>query len=196
MKHIIKKQLLSPYCIAIAPIKNKMANRPYFKHRIEQIEALVRSSGSDLKTLNAIQHELGFRSRPKARAIVAKVDALILQICADGSVLSPQAHPATSSAERASNARPLRPPVTNNTTADRVAVECAKCRTMNFVSIIDGVVQHLSCSNCKQPYEARYRYGVMRTTFQVEHATKSKSSLIIWGAVAFACLVVLAVIFK
>lgn len=199
MKHIIKKQGRYSYCIAIARIRIriKMVSRPYFKHRIEQIEALVRSSDSDLKTLRAIQHELTFRSRPKARTIKAKVDELILQLSGEGSVLLPQARLAIASEARdASNTCPAPPTIPNNTTPDRVAVECAKCKTMNFVSTLDGVVQHLSCSNCKVPYEARFLYGVMRTTFQVDHAPKSGSASIKWVVAALACLVVLALILK
>jgi len=174
-----------------------MVSRPYFKHRIEQIEALVRSSGSDLKTLRAIQHELTFRSRPKARTIRAKVDDLILQLSGEGSVLLPQArHATTSEANDASSPCPVQPAVPNNTMPDRVAVECAKCKTMNFVSTLDGVVQHLSCSNCKVPYEARFWYGVMRTTFQVDDVHKSGSASIKWVVAALACLVVLALILK
>lgn len=55
-----------------------MAYRPYFKHGIEQIQALVASSHGDLKALKVIQYELSFRDRPKARALKFEVDELIV----------------------------------------------------------------------------------------------------------------------
>ena len=53
-----------------------MANRPYFKHGIEQIQELVATSRSDLKVLKVIQYELVHRNRPKARALKVEVDEL------------------------------------------------------------------------------------------------------------------------
>lgn len=193
-----KNQGRCAYRSATALIREvKLAKRPYFKHGIEQIEALVESSSSDLETLAAVRHELTFRNRPKARAIGAKVDELILQLSGGKPALSPQVRVAAPSPERdGSCPSPIQSPTANNTTPDRVAAECAKCKTPNFVSTLDGVVQHLSCSNCKLPYEARFLYGVMRTTFQVDHATKSESASIKWIIAALAFLVILVLITK
>lgn len=66
-----------------------MAYRPYFKHGIEQIQELVASSHGDLKTLKAIQYELGFRDRPKARSLKIEVDELVLRL-STGTVTGPR----------------------------------------------------------------------------------------------------------
>lgn len=170
-----------------------MVSRPYLKHDIEKIEALVRTSGSDLAILKAVQHELTFRSRPKARTLAAKVEDLIFQLSKQEGTLSPPAQVAISSG--AHDVSSVQPSVTSQLPPDRLAVECAKCKTPNFVSTLDGVVQHLSCSNCRAPYEARFLYGVMRTTFQVDHV-KSDSASLKWLVVAVTLLIVLVLITK
>lgn len=171
-----------------------MAYRPYFKHGIEQIQELVATSRSDLKALKVIQYELGFRDRPKARALKAEVDDLVRRLSAGTAV--PSARPA----------RPPQPPMFTAPVApsvqpppaapDRVAVECANCKTPNFVSTLEGVVQHLSCSACKSPYEAQFKYGVMRTTFQAKPTTESSGSAMKWILVGLAVLVVIVLMAK
>src|SRR5574337_1482968 len=63
-----------------------MAPRPYFKHGIEQLQELVATFRSDLKALKVIQYELGFRERPKARALKTEVDDLLGCLAAGGTV--------------------------------------------------------------------------------------------------------------
>ncbi|NUT63646.1 hypothetical protein [Herbaspirillum sp. C9C3] len=172
-----------------------MAYRPYFKHGIEQIQTLVASSHGDLKTLKAIQFELGFRDRPKARTLKVEVDDLVLRL-STGTVV-PQTYPA------APVNQPPRVTVPERADApppqvfpDRVIVECANCKTPNFVSTLDGVVQHLSCSACKSAYEAQFKYGVMRTTFQTKSTTESGSANMKWILMGLAVLVIIVLMTK
>lgn len=170
-----------------------MAYRPYFKHGIEQIQDLVASSSGDLKALKVIQYELGFRDRPKARALKAEVDDLVRRLSADASV-----HPSgpIQTQPRKINA-PYPPAVQLPLSApERVVVDCANCKTPNFVSTLDGVVQHLSCPACKSPYEAQFKYGVMRTTFQAKPSAESTGSTVKWVIIGLAVLFVVALLAK
>jgi hypothetical protein len=172
-----------------------MAYRPYFKHGIEQIQALVASSHCDLKALKVIRYELGFRDRPKARALKAEVDDLVHRLSTGTDV--PPARPAPPSHQPPRVTVPEQhseqPP---QVTPDRVAVECANCKTPNFVSTLDGVVQHLSCSSCKSPYEAQFKYGVMRMTFQAKSTTDSSGSTMKWFLIGLVVLVVIVLMAK
>jgi len=161
-----------------------MAYRPYFKHGIEQIQVLVAASRSDLKALKIIQYELGFRNRPKARALKAEVDDLVRRLSAGAAAPLSLSVPS-----------PPRPPVQPPPAApERVAVECADCKTPNFVSTLEGVVQHLSCSACKSPYEAVFKYGVMRTTFQTKPSNDSTGASMKWVLIGLVVLIVLIVL--
>ena len=167
-----------------------MAYRPYFKHGIEQIQELVAASCSDLKALKVIQYELGHRNRPKALALKAEVDDLVRRLYA-GAEAPPSKpvsvpRPPQISLPEAPPAQPLQ------VIPDRVVVECANCKTPNFVSTIDGVMQHLSCSACKSLYEAQFKYGVMRTAFQAKPNTDSGKSAMNW--VLFGMIVLVLVV--
>lgn len=168
-----------------------MANRPYFKHRIEQIQALVTTSRSDLKALKVIQSELVHRDRPKARALKAEVDELVRKLSAGSAV--PTVPPVTLPREQANEVPDFQKPPT---APDRVIVECANCKTPNFVSTLEGVVQHLSCSACKSAYEAQFKYGVMRTTFQVKPTNESGNAGTKWILIGLVMLVILVLIAK
>lgn len=169
-----------------------MAYRPYFKHGIEQIQELVATSRSDLKALKVIQYELGHRDRPKARALKAEVDELVRTL-SEGAVVPP-APPVTSPPRECV---PDVPAIQNPPSApDRVVVECANCKTPNFVSTLEGVVQHLSCSACKSAYEAQFKYGVMRTTFQAKPATESGSAGMKWILISLVVLVIIVLMAK
>lgn len=171
-----------------------MAYRPYFKHGIEQIQELLAKSRSDLKTLKVIQYELGHRDRPKARALKAEVDDLVRQLSAGAEVPPSQPVPLSQPPKITVPEPPaVQPP---QSVPDRVAVECANCKTPNFVSTLEGVVQHLSCSACKSPYEAQFKYGVMRTTFQAKPTTESGSSAMKWILIGLAVLVVIVLMAK
>lgn len=168
-----------------------MANRPYFKHGIEQIQALVATSRSDLKALEVIQYELVHRNRPKARALKVEVDELVRKL-STGSVVPP-APPVTPPREQAPEAPDIQTPPT---APDRVIVECANCKTPNFVSTLEGVVQHLSCSACKSSYEAQFKYGVMRTTFQAKPTTEPGVASMKWILISLIVLVVIVLMAK
>lgn len=172
-----------------------MAYRPYFKHGIEQIQALVASSHGDLKVLKVIQYELGFRDRPKARALKSEVDDLIRRLSTGTAV--PPAHPvppANQPPRVTVPELPAAPPP--RAVPDRVVVECANCKTPNFVSTLEGVVQHLSCSACKSAYEAQFKYGVMRTTFQAKPTTESGSAGMKWILIGLVVLVIIVLMAK
>jgi len=166
-----------------------MAYRPYFKHGIEQIQALVASSHGDLKALKVIQYELGFRDRPKARALKAEVDDIVRRL-STGIAVPPAHQPPRVSLP----APPAAPP--SQAAPDRVVVECANCKTPNFVSTLEGVVQHLSCSACKSAYEAQFKYGVMRTTFQAKPTTESSSAGMKWILIGLVVLVIIMLMAK
>ena len=172
-----------------------MAYRPYFKHGIEQIQALVASSHGDLKALKVIQYELGFRDRPKARALKAEVDDLVRRLSTGSAVPPTRPVPPIHQPPRVTVPElPAAPPP--QTTPDRVAVECANCKTPNFVSTLEGVVQHLSCSACKSAYEAQFKYGVMRTTFKAKPATESGSAGMKWILIGLVVLVIIVLMAK
>lgn len=171
-----------------------MAYRPYFKHGIEQIQELVAASCSDLRALKVIQYELGHRERPKARALKAEVDDLVRRLSAGAEappskpVSAPQ--PPRIAVPEAPPAQPLQ------AMPDRVVVECANCKTPNFVSTLDGVMQHLSCSACKSPYEAQFKYGVMRTTFQAKPNTAPGKSTVNWVLIGVIVLILVVLMAK
>ena len=166
-----------------------MAYRPYFKHGIEQIQALVASSHEDLKTLKVIQYELSFRGRPKARALKAEVDDLVRQL-STGTAVPPAHQPPRVTAPEPPAALPPQ------AAPDRVVVECANCKTPNFVSTLEGVVQHLSCSACKSAYEAQFKYGVLRTTFQAKPTTESGTAGMKWILTGLVVLVIIVLMAK
>jgi len=172
-----------------------MAYRPYFKHGIEQIQALVASSRGDLKALKVIQYELGFRDRPKARALKAEVDDLVRRLSTGTAVPPARPVPPAHQPRRVTVSElPTEPP--RQATPGRVAVECANCKTPNFVSTLEGVVQHLSCSACKSAYEAQFKYGVLRTTFQAKPTTESGSAGMKWILISLVLLVIIVLMAK
>lgn len=186
-----------------------MSYRPYFKHGIEQIQEIVASSHGDLKTLKVIQYELRFRDRPKARALKAEVDELVRRLSVGVAVPPARTPPPRLPARPTAPTPPSLPPSPPSNTApmppevqppsvvpDRVVVECANCKTSNFVSTLDGVIQHLSCSACKSPYEALFKYGVMRTRFQAKPSAESSGSGMKWILIGLIVLVVIVLMAK
>mgnify|MGYP000663319788 CR=1 FL=1 len=93
-------------------------------------------------------------------------------------------------------------PTSSSTTQDiaqpeQVLVECSNCHTPNFVLNKIERVQYLSCSNCKQPFEAEFKYGVLRTNFitqKSEEKTQSNSYIIM--GIIIASIVILVLVFK
>lgn len=171
-----------------------MAYRPYFKNRIEELQTLVDSSSNELKVLKVVQYELKFRDRPKAKALKVKVDELVHQLSANSNALYTQQE---SPAQQLKKNLSERPTVDQTpATPDRIVVQCANCKTPNFVSTLDGIAQHLSCSACKTPYEAQFKYGVMRTTFQAKPTSVLSDSALKWFLLSLVLLVIIVLVAK
>ena len=164
-------------------------NRPHFRLTIEQIKLLVTASLNDLNKLKVIQYELSFRKVPTSRALKIQVDERVLQLAKLDSLQSIQE---TRSIPQYPMDKYVEP---YPTMPIRVSIDCANCRTPNFVTQLEGIVQHLSCSSCKSPYEAQFKYGVMRTTFQAKSEKSSDSSLK-WMFVALALMIMLVILVK
>lgn len=162
-----------------------MSYRPYFHYSIEQLQHLFASSQGDIKTLKVLQHELGHRNRSKAKTLKQEVEDLVLRLT------EPNPPPGDTTSIIPSH-KPVAPPI-----PDRIIVECAYCKIPNFVSTLKGTLQHLSCSACKKPYEALYKYGVMRTTFPpLDPDIKVKNSIFKWALLTVVFLIVLAIAIK
>lgn len=154
-----------------------MEKRPYFKLGIDALEALYRQNKEDEALLKSLAAELLHRDRPKAKALQRQVAQRLAALSSGGSrPIKPQP--------------PVQPPVGTQPPpyaseqqeyASRISVECGKCGTVNFVSTLDGVTQHLSCSSCKTSYEAVFKYGVLRAKFDTSPVkSTSSSSTVIW----------------
>ena len=168
-----------------------MANRPYFHTRTDQLQALFESAKGDQQLLKSLAYELRFRDRPKAQALKAQVKNALTALKATSD--TPYTPPATGADNKRPPVRPLepqRPPA-----PDRLSIECAHCKTGNFVSTLDGVTQNLSCAYCKAPYEAVFKYGVMRAKFADRETHKPQASVAGWILFgAFALIVILLMV--
>lgn len=154
-----------------------MAKRPYFKLGIDALEALYQQNKGDEALLKSLAAELVHRDRPKAKALQRQVVQRLAALSSGGSPpINPPPH--------------VQPPVTppppspgaeHHEYASRISVECGKCGTTNFVSTLENVTQHLSCSSCKTSYEAVFKYGVLRTKFDTSpEKSASSSSTVVW----------------
>lgn len=159
-----------------------MSKRPYFKSSIEDLESQFSSAKADSAVLHQIQKELTYRNRPRARALKVQVEKQLKQQ-AD--------HISTTEIGSCGDESPI----TRHSVPDRVVVECAHCKTLNFVSTLEGVIQNISCSACKAPFEVQFKYGVLRTTFSSakENAPVSSKK---WILAILAVLVVLMFLLK
>lgn len=168
-----------------------MSARPYFRSSIEDLESIFRSAESDHSVLRKLQQELTHRDKPRARALKVKVRER-LKCLTDQSADTDYSHATPPSAVPASSPphgfHPVPP--------ERVVVECARCKTTNFVSTLDSIVQHLSCSACRIPFEAQFKYGVMRTTFLAADEPKPNSSSMKWIFVVLLAALALVLLFK
>lgn len=168
-----------------------MTNRPYFHTRTDQLQALFENAKGDQQVLKSLAYELRFRDRPKAQALKAQVNNALTALKATSD--TPYTPPATGAGNKRPSVRPLEPQSTP--ASDRVSIECAHCKTSNFVSMLDGVTQNLSCAYCKAPYEAVFKYGVMRTKFADKEKHKPQSSVAGWILLgAFALIVILLMV--
>lgn len=163
-----------------------MKKRPYFKLGIDALEALYQQNEGDEELLKSLAAELVHRDRPKAKALQRQVARRLEELSSGGSqpikppppVQPPVAPP------------PPPPASVQPEHSSRISVECGKCGTANFVSTLEGITQHLSCSFCKTSYEAVFKYGVLRTKFDKSPAeSTSSSSTAIW--VIFIAIVVI-----
>lgn len=176
-----------------------MSTRPYFRSSIDDLESIFRSAGSDLSVLRKLQHELVHREKPRARALKVKVGER-LKCLTDQSTNTDYSNTTTPSAIPA---RPVVAPPTSSiphathpAPPERVVVECARCKTPNFVSTLDDIVQHLSCSACRTPFEAQFKYGVMRTTFLAADEPKSTGLGMKWIFVVLLAALALVLLLK
>ncbi|MBK9446846.1 MAG: hypothetical protein IPO00_12600 [Betaproteobacteria bacterium] len=173
--------------------------RPYFRSSIDDLESIFRSAESDLSVLRKLQQELAHREKPRARALKVKVGERLK--CLTGqSTNTDYSHATPPSAIQARQV--VTPPTssipdgTHPVPPDRIVVECARCKTPNFVSTLNGIVQHLSCSACRTPFEAQFKYGVMRTTFLAADEQKSTGSGMKWIFVVLLAALALVLLFK
>jgi hypothetical protein len=176
-----------------------MSYRPYFRLGIEQLETVFDTSEKELKKMKMLQYELGHRDRPRALALKRKVDEQVRILSVGQAPLSPIPP------------QPFEVPISNVALAgtrdslgldfpvlpERLTVECAYCDAVNFVSTLNETVQHLSCSSCKKPYEAIFKYGVMRTKFPpIENSGKINNASLKWIIAGIVLLIVLALALK
>ena len=165
-----------------------MAKRPYFKLGIDALEALYQQNTGDEALLKSLAAELEHRDRPKAKALQREV-AQCLAVLSSGKsqpIKPPPVQPPVTPPPP-----PIKPPFPEQTEyPSRISVECGKCGTTNFISTLEGVTQHLSCSSCKTSYDAVFKYGVLRTKFDKSPAESTpSSSTAIW--VVFIAIVVI-----
>ncbi len=151
-----------------------VVTRPYFRYGIDQLQELFSNSKTDFEMLSAIQYELTFRERPKARALKEEIDQLIQRPKSKTHVTKPEV-------------------------PNRIVIECAYCKNANFVTTIEDTVQNLSCNSCGQLYEVSFKYGVVRTLFHPLKDTSNQSDpsfnwLIFIGI--FMVIIILAFISK
>lgn len=156
-----------------------MNSRPFFRHNIDELTSLVAQSQEDLAKLNSINHELTHRNRPKARELKKEVEKLI-------STLAIKSRQSTSQPEKQNSPQAVIP--------DRLVVECPHCKTANFVTPLEEVVQHLSCSNCHVAYDAVYKHGILRTQFKALQQITQGNSAAKWIAIVVTTLIALVLI--
>lgn len=177
-----------------------MSARPYFRSSIDDLESVFRSAESDLSVLRQLQQELAHREKPRARALKVKVGERLKSLTDQSTGILRTSHPihppAVSARQVVTPPTSFFPHATHQVAPERVVVECARCKTPNFVSTLDGIVQHLSCSACRTPFEAQFKYGVMRTTFLAADEPKSTGSSMKWLFVVLLAALALVLLFK
>lgn len=160
----------------------EMAKRPYFKFGIDELEEQYQQSKGDEALLKSLAAELMYRDRPKAKALQREVAQCLAALSSSGKTESVKPpHP------------PTNPPAFEKQEyLSRISVECGKCGMTNFVSTLENVTQHLSCSSCKTSYEAVFKYGVLRSKFDTSPEKFAFSrSTVVW-IVLIAITVIIA----
>lgn len=176
-----------------------MEKRPYFKLSIDALDALYEQNKGDEALLKSLAAELVYRERPKAKALQRQVAQRLVTLSSDGS----QPIKSSGGSQPIKPPPPVQPPMTPPPPppaseqleySSRISVECGKCGTVNFVSTLESVTQHLSCSFCRTSYEAVFKYGVLRTKFDTSPVKPTSSnSAIIW--VVLITLIVIICLF-
>jgi hypothetical protein len=195
MALLIPRLVLAPkgelYVLLFNQICDVVQKRPYFGSGIDELESLFSRSQNNVSALRQLLHELAYRDRPKAKALRQEVERRLAQLEAGATTRPvPAASPEPKPAARPTTVPS--PPAAVPPAAARVAVACSHCDTQNFVSTLDGVLQHLSCSHCKAPFEAQFKYGVLRTTFGHQPSPPKSTDwrvvvflIVFFGAVGF-----------
>lgn len=184
-----------------------MRERPYFRYSGKELEELFESSKEDCAVLENLKVELSHRKRTKSRLLEEKINKTLTEIYSkqiestsntqlgystDNTILSNQGTETATSTTQPIYAEPLIPKLNSTPTPEKYVVECAKCQTPNFIYALDDKTQYLSCSNCRTPFEASLKQGVLRTTFNSEPATSSSSkpsnNMITYVLIAFIIL--------
>lgn len=160
-----------------------MSARPYFSKGIEELEELFQQNKDNKAVLEVLEHELKHRDRPKAKALEKATKKCLAE-------LTENVWPASPAVSTTSPATATTRSVCDNPEApSRVSVECGHCGETNYVSTPEGVNQHLSCLACKTPYEAIFKYGVLRTKFPPKQA---EQPTINYGLIAVALIAIAA----
>jgi hypothetical protein len=160
-----------------------MAARPYFSKGITELEELFQQNKGNKAVLEVLEHELKHRDRPKAKELEKATKKCLTELMGNGLPAIPTVSVVTqaTAATRQVADNPVHP--------SRVSVECGHCGEANYVSTLEGVTQHLSCSACKTPYEAVFKYSVLRTKFPPKQAEKPATN---YGLIALVLIAITA----
>lgn len=145
-----------------------MAVRPYFNKGIAELEELFQQNKNNKAILEMLEHELKHRDRPKAKALEKSTKKCLAELARNEGEASASA------------------------SIPSVGVECAHCGETNYVSTREGVTQHLSCSFCRTPYEAVFKFNVLRTKFPPKPIEQSATN---YGLIAFVLIAIAATTF-
>lgn len=174
-----------------------MSKRPYFRSGIDDLEQLFASAEGNPTLLKALQQELAHREKPRARALKAKVDGRLAKLTGSPQGASSPGRPWEAQIAGYPTVQGAPPPLASPpSTPERVIVECSQCKTPNFVSALEGVVQHLACSSCQTPFEAQFKYGVLRTTFHTIEQPQPSGSGMKWLFAALLAVIVIVLLLK
>lgn len=160
-----------------------MVARPYFSKGIAELEELFQQNKGNKAVLEVLEHELKHRDRPKAKELEKATKKCLTELTGNGLSAS-QAVSMESQATAATHQV-----ADNPVPPSRVSVECDHCGETNYISTLEGVTQHLSCSACKTPYEALFKYSVLRTKFPPKQAEKPATN---YGLIALVLIVITA----
>lgn len=116
-----------------------VSTRPYFRSSIDDLESIFRSAQSDLSVLRKPQQELAHREKVRKR----------LEYLTGQSSNTDYSHAMPPSAVPVRQVVPPRTSFlphesgTHSAPPERLVVECALCKTPNFVNTLNGIVPAL-----------------------------------------------------